>query len=92
MTKRAFFNRPTWGFASMEERSIGAILLDTTSLTEDQLNQALVVQREKGIRLGEALVQLKFLRNEDILRALSIQLGFPYESKSDIDFINLSLI
>ena len=76
----------------MEERSIGAILLDTTSLTEDQLNQALVVQREKGIRLGEALVQLKFLRNEDILRALSIQLGFPYESKIDVDLINLELI
>lgn len=76
----------------MEERSIGAILLDTTSLTEDQLNQALVVQREKGIRLGEALVQLKFLRNEDILRALSIQLGFPYESKIDVETIDLSLI
>lgn len=76
----------------MEERSIGAILLDTTSLTEEQLNQALVVQREKGIRLGEALVQLKFLRNEDILRALSIQLGFPYESKIEVDHIDLALI
>lgn len=76
----------------MEERSIGAILLDTTSLTEEQLNQALVVQREKGIRLGEALVQLKFLRNEDILRALSIQLGFPYESKIDVETIDLALI
>ncbi|MDZ4224715.1 MAG: type II secretion system protein GspE, partial [bacterium] len=61
----------------MEEKSLGAILLEQTGLTEDQLQQGLVVQREKGIKLGEALVQLKFLRTEDILKALSFQLGFP---------------
>ena len=43
----------------MEERSLGAILLESTSLTEEQLQQGLILQREKGIKLGEALVQLK---------------------------------
>jgi len=64
----------------MEDRSLGAILLESTSLTEAQLEQALMVHREKGIKLGDALVQLKFLRSEDILKAHSIQMGLPYEN------------
>ena len=76
----------------MEERSLGSILLETTSLTEEQLEQALAVQRERGIKLGEALVQLKYLRTEDVLKALSIQLGFPYESKIDVDSISVDLV
>ncbi|MBI5298948.1 MAG: type II secretion system ATPase GspE [Deltaproteobacteria bacterium] len=76
----------------MEERSLGAILLETSSLTEDQLQQGLAVQREKGIKLGEALVQLKFLRTEDILKALSIQLGFPYESRIEVESIDPALV
>ena len=43
---------------TIEQRSLGAILLETSSLTEEQLEQALAVQRERGVRLGEALVQL----------------------------------
>jgi general secretion pathway protein E len=66
--------------------------LETTSLTEEQLEQALAVQRERGIKLGEALVQLKFLRTEDVLKALSIQLGFPYENKIDVDSVSVELV
>lgn len=66
--------------------------METTSLTEEQLNQALTVHREKGIKLGDALVQLKFLRTEDILKALSIQLGFPYENRINTDDVPSDLI
>ncbi len=76
----------------MEERSLGAILLETSSLTEEQLEQALSVQRERGVKLGDALVQLKFLRSEDILKALSVQLGFPYENRIDVDAVPSELI
>jgi general secretion pathway protein E len=76
----------------MEERSLGAILLETSSLTEEQLEQALTVQRERGIKLGEALVQLKFLRTEDILKALSVQLGFPYANKIEVENVSPDLI
>ncbi|MBL7685871.1 MAG: type II secretion system protein GspE, partial [Deltaproteobacteria bacterium] len=62
----------------MEDKSLGNILLEHTSLTESQLEEGLMVQREKNIKLGDALVQLKFLRSEDILKAVSIQLGIPY--------------
>lgn len=76
----------------MEERSLGAILLESTSLTEEQLQQGLLVQREKGIKLGEALVQLKYLRTEDILKALSIQLGFPYENRIEVESVDPGLV
>lgn len=76
----------------MEDKSLGAILLESTSLTEEQLEQALTVHREKGIKLGDALVQLKFLRTEDILKALSVQLGFPYENKIVIEEIPQDLL
>lgn len=83
----SYFNR-----IPMEERSLGAILLESSALTEEQLQQGLVVQKEKGIKLGEALVQLKFLRTEDILKGLSIQLGLPYESHIDVENIDLHLV
>jgi general secretion pathway protein E len=76
----------------MEKRSLGAILLETSSLTEEQLEQALAVQRERGIKLGEVLVQLKFLRTEDVLKALSVQLGFPYENRIDVETIPADLV
>lgn len=76
----------------MEDRSLGAILLESTGLTEAQLEQALMVHREKGIKLGDALVQLKFLRSEDILKALSIQMGLPYENRINIEEIPSDLL
>lgn len=76
----------------MEERSLGAILLENTGLTQQQLEEGLAYAREKKLRLGEALVQLKFLRNEDILKALSIQLGIPYLSHLEPDAIPTDLV
>jgi general secretion pathway protein E len=76
----------------MEDRSLGAILLENSTLTQEQLEEALNYQREKGIKLGEALIQLKFLRNEDILKALSIQLGIPYLNKLESDNVTSDVI
>ncbi|QQR80937.1 MAG: type II secretion system ATPase GspE [Deltaproteobacteria bacterium] len=76
----------------MEDKSLGAILLENTTLTQEQLEEALSFQREKGGKLGEILIQLKFLRNEDILKALSIQVGIPYLNKIDVDEISSDLL
>ncbi len=71
----------------MDDRSLGNILLENTSLTEAQLEEGLLVQREKNIKLGEALVQLRYLKSEDILKAISIQVGIPYSSRLKTDEI-----
>src|SRR3989338_1439874 len=76
----------------MEDKSLGQILLENTPLTPQQLEEALVVQREKGTKLGEALVQLRFLRPQDITKALSIQMGIPYVAEIAPDQIPTDLI
>jgi len=76
----------------MLDRSLGNILLERTNLTDGQLEEALLVQKEKGIRLGEALVQLRYLKTEDILEAISIQLDLPYLKEIETDTIPLDLI
>ncbi len=64
----------------MDRPLLGQILLQQTSLTEVQLQEALELQKEKPQKLGEILVRrLKYLKEEDIYRALSVQLQFPYE-------------
>jgi general secretion pathway protein E len=71
-----------------QESKIGQILLSQTSLTENQLREALAIQKEKGGRLGEILVQRKFLQAQEILLALGLQLGIPFLKELDINHIN----
>ncbi|MBI1861021.1 MAG: type II secretion system ATPase GspE [Deltaproteobacteria bacterium] len=70
------------------ELKIGQILLSHTSLTEAQLIEALTIQKEKGGRLGEILIQKKFLQPHEILVALGLQLGIPFLKEIDINHIN----
>jgi general secretion pathway protein E len=74
--------------ALRQETKIGQILLSQTSLTEPQLREALAVQKEKGGRLGEILVQKKFLQPHEILVALGLQLGIPYLKEIDVNHID----
>ncbi len=76
----------------MEDKSLGHLLLEMTPLTPQQLEEALVVQREKGCKLGDALLSLRYVRMEDILRTLSIQMGFPYTSDIASDEVPMDLI
>ena len=71
-----------------QDAKIGQILLSQTSLTEAQLRDALAIQKEKGGRLGEILVQKKFLQPHEILVALSLQLGIPYLKEIDVNHVN----
>ncbi|MBF0106447.1 MAG: type II secretion system ATPase GspE [Deltaproteobacteria bacterium] len=76
----------------MLDRSLGGILLEYTTLTPQQLDEALAFQKDKDIRLGEALIQLRYLHQEDILKALSYQLGIDYISVLNFDDIPNDLI
>jgi general secretion pathway protein E len=73
-------------------KKIGEILLELTSLTQSQLEEALTIQEEEGGRVGDILVRKNYLSNQDILRAVCIQLGLPYTEELKIDDIDLSLV
>ena len=57
---------------------LGAVLLQSRLLRPEQLDRALEVQRGSGKRLGEVLIELGFLYEQDISRALANQGGLKY--------------
>ena len=74
--------------AMKQEMKLGQILISQTGLTEAQLRDCLAIQKEKGGRLGEILVQKKLLQPQEILLALGLQLGIPYIKEIDVNHIN----
>lgn len=62
----------------VKEGSLGSILLRSQIITEDELKAALEEQINSGSRIGEALIGLGVVTQEDIDWALSNQLNIPY--------------
>lgn len=65
-------------FRKAVNKQLGEILLERGIITRAKLDEALKVQKEKGMLLGETLVFLKHITEEDIVQALTCQYGFPY--------------
>ncbi len=60
-------------------RPIGQILLERGLITQEQLDEALNVQRNTaGARIGRILVDLGLVTQQDVDQAYADQLGFPY--------------
>ncbi len=57
---------------------LGEALIREGKLTEEQLQQALVRQKQTGRRLGAVLQDMQFVTDEVIARLLASQLKFPY--------------
>lgn len=58
--------------------SIGAILMDAGILSTEDAARVLKLQREQGLRFGEAAIQLGVLSDDDIRFALSSQFDYAY--------------
>ncbi len=58
--------------------NLGELLLREKLLTSDQLKNALDYQKKNGTALTTALVSLRYVTEEDMAKALSRQLGYPY--------------
>lgn len=56
---------------------LGDLLLKAQLITQEQLNKALEEQRSLGGRLGEVLLRLGYVSEEDIIECLSHQFGVP---------------
>lgn len=61
---------------SLKDR-LTEILIKNKLVTQEQLNEALQVQKKKGGRLSEIIVELKFIGERDLILALSEGLSFP---------------
>jgi len=80
--------------ANLCGRPLGEILLQTTKLTPAKLQEALVSQQGEhaGVRLGEILVRMKAVSEEQVLRGIAAQLDYPFLAKIDKDAVPPELI
>lgn len=60
------------------DRSIGDIIGETRHLSAEQVETILALQRERGIRFGEAAIELGYASTDDVLFALAQQFHYPY--------------
>jgi len=61
-------------------KRLGEILMERKLITQEDLDRALELQKDRGDKLGKALVDLGFIAMRDVLAALSDQLGVPLVS------------
>ena len=69
----------------------GELLVSKELLSHRELSEALKEQREHGGRLGEVLLRLKMLNDEDVTLALAEYLSMDYARLDDIDQIDMNL-
>ncbi len=70
---------------------LGAMLVSSGLITEDQLKKSLASQKSEGGRLGTILVKLGFVQEDKLMTFLSKQYGVPYVDLSKFE-INPAVI
>ncbi len=65
-------------FRKTVNKQLGEILIERGVITRAKLQEALDFQKSNSMLLGQALVHLKYVTEEDIVQALTCQYGFPY--------------
>jgi len=59
-----------------KKERIGQILLNRNIISQDQLNEALNVQKNTGEKLGEILIKKGYISDETLMELVSFQRGF----------------
>lgn len=62
---------------------LGEILIDLGKIKLEDLERVLNAQKETKLRIGRQLINMGFVSEEDVLRALSLQLDIPYITAHD---------
>lgn len=75
-----------------QKEKIGQLLLKHTSLTEDQLAEALEIQRESGLLIGEILLKKNYIHPHDIVKVICHQIEIPYVQDIDVESIDPEII
>ena len=70
---------------------LGAMLVSSGLITDEQLKKALAAQKTEGGRLGSLLVKLGFVPEDKLMTFLSKQYGVPYVDLSKFE-INPAVI
>ena len=69
-----------------QKEKIGQLLLKHTSLTDDQLEEALEIQQESGMLLGEILLKKNYIHPHDIIKVICHQVDIPYITELKVKY------
>lgn len=85
---------PSVDFRSLQHKTLGQILIESKTISQKQLEEALREQNAEGNtkKLGEVLVAKDFVTEEGMLRALAMQLDLPYYDRLPLNDIDPSLV
>lgn len=61
------------------------MLLESNVISEEKLNKALIIQKEKGGKLSDILIQLKYITEKELVSVLSQSLGFSIIDISQLE-------
>ncbi|GAH01868.1 unnamed protein product, partial [marine sediment metagenome] len=67
-------------------------LVDKRFLTDEQWEESFALQKESGKRVDRILVERGYVREEEMLKSLSILLGVPYMDEIDGESAEPSII
>lgn len=70
---------------SMKYIRLGDVLIKSGAITQEQLDQALALQKQSGQRLGTLLIDEGIIRESQLIQALTDQLGVEYIDLNAID-------
>jgi type IV pilus assembly protein PilB len=63
---------------SVTRRKLGDLLLETGLVSPEKLTEALTKQRTSGKRLGQTLIEMNVITEEEVAFTLAMQLKIPY--------------
>lgn len=69
----------------IQKKRIGTLLLEKKLVTQEQLEWALLKQRENKKLLGEILVEAGFISEDVLCKMLALQFGVPFIQENDIN-------
>lgn len=61
-----------------KKKRLGEILIDNNQLLPELLEEALERQKQSGRRLGQVLVEMGFVSQDEVMKAISQQMGVPH--------------
>lgn len=74
------------------KKKIGELLVQHTSLTQEQLDEALKIQKEEHRLLGDILLTKNYIHPHDIIKVLCHQIDIPYLNEIQIEEIDPNIV
>ena len=72
-------------YVTNKKKRLGDLLVEVGIITNEQLMQALELQKSMGKKLGEVLVHENYVSEEQIIEVLEFQLGIAHVVLEHID-------